>query len=247
MENAMMIGVLLAVVGVGLFGLYFASSTGDSGTMYVPVITGMSAFAQLEADIIFNSLVGISLSGGNCSATYPILNVTPQQTANLAYFDTFGASAYATYYDVIQAPCDGAYGGNASLNGTLLAIIEDLSNTYLTTKGKLNASLPTGFQASYFTVIPFNTNTTPTGTYDFYARDSLANTTFDSANDEAWTTSNQYMLCNWSDGTGKGGDPAAKYSIATSWEYYPYQVAAGTYHINYDFIATETWGAGDCI
>ena len=241
MENAIITGVLLAVVGVGLFGLYYASSSKDPRTMYVPVITGMSAFTQGEANITFNSLIGISLSGGNCSGVYgPVLNVTPQQTANLAYIDTFGASTYCAYYDVIEAPCDSAYGGTSN-NGTLLAIIEDNSNAYIQINARRNNSLPTGFFEDKLTIIPFNTNTTPTGTNDAVCcRDHLANTTFDSANSVQWEAATFNILGNWSDGTGKAGDPPVKYDIATSCEFYPYQVAAGTYTIKYDFEAQQT-------
>jgi hypothetical protein len=235
MENAIIIGVLLAVVSVGLFGIYYAN-TENVGRTYVPVITGMSTFAQGEANITITSLVSISLSAGNASSTSFVAEVTPT-AAPTNIFDTFG-DCTGCMIMISSAPTDETYGGVGAQNASLLAIIESNSNTFINLSNKLNASLPTGFTAIKITTAPFNTNTTPTGTNDDFARDKRVDLTFDSANSLTLTTGYQQILGNWSDGTGLGKE--TKYGIAAQFHINPYNVAAGFHPINFDFLASAT-------
>ena len=236
MEHGVMIGVLLAVVGVGLFGLYYVSTDNRQQIIYIPIMTGFSTYQTSNATINVSAVIDVELSAGNGSLVNPEVNVTPMDIVDPTLFDTFGNCNGCDAISV-AGPRDHAFGGNTSRNATLCAILRTNSNVNINESLRLNATVPTGFNFERVTVNPFNTNTTPTGTNDTYARDQFVNTTFYAAGALALSTSYQQILANWSNGSGVGA--SNRYDIACQWSISPQNLARGAYTLRRDFLSVQ--------
>ena len=222
MENAVMVGVLLAVVGVGLFGLYYAQSGEQQSTVYVPQVTGMGTQEG-------NTYIDLTREGqGGMVFTNNIFEAITIDTdpINPIIFDSFGNEYGFDVYNITSAGYDDAYGGNASNNLSMCAIIQNDATAYITLSSKLNQTLPTGWNYQKITASPFNNASWPTGTTSSYT-DALKNGSFDSANALTLTGAYQDFVLNWSDGSGRAGAYPPSVSIACEWSLNPYTAATG--------------------
>lgn len=239
MENAVMVGVLLAVVGVGLFGLYYAQSPTDAGTIYVPRVTGMGTISE-ETTPTFSI---DDNTGGDVSNIAFTGSGQVADPINPTLIDSFGNTygtwaSWSTNYSA--TPVDPAYWGNTSNNFTLCAWVEHQGTTYMDVSAKMNSTLPSGFNYQKVTVAPYNSTSWPTGTSPLY-NDTLANGSFDDGNSLTLTAAYQDILTNWSNGTGTAGTgiyPRA--SVACKWSFDPYVVQSGTFQFPTAFTWTAT-------
>jgi len=118
MENAIMVGVLLAVVGVGLFGLYYANTADQTSTMYVPVITGMATTAVQTANFSVSSIYSIENTGCNVSGNL-VINLFPVDPTEEFSVDNWGECNNCTA-EVVSGPIILDFMGIAGNNVTAL-------------------------------------------------------------------------------------------------------------------------------